>query len=107
MPACAASWPHRPSPPSRPQDTRTAGLATLGDLRSKKRRLLDQLEEQKANDPATIAELREKVGKAKEAANRWVDNLWALKSHCVKKLSMVSSDFDRLMQVPADLDYFE
>ena len=34
------------------------------------------------------------------------DNLFALKSHCVKKHSMVSSEFDKALGVPEDLDYF-
>jgi len=84
-----------------------------------------QLAEQKENDPETIAELRTQVGTAKEAANRWVgmyfdtcnacwpftlfapDNFWALKSHCVKNLSVASSEFDKMLQVPSDIDYME
>lgn len=84
-----------------------------------------QLAEQKENDPETIAELRTQVSQAKEAANRWVgkcaflesnlqqqhsnaaDNYWALKSHCVKKLSVASSEFDRMLQVPSDIDYMQ
>lgn len=34
------------------------------------------------------------------------DNIFALKAHCVKKHSMVSSEFDKALGIPEDLDYF-
>ena len=66
----ACDWPS-PNTPTL-QEARTAKLEELGALRAKKRRLLEQLEEQKANDPATIKALTDDVARSKEAANRWV-----------------------------------
>ncbi|CAE7369762.1 Mnd1 [Symbiodinium sp. KB8] len=86
-------------------DERSDKLAQLGDLRAKKRRLEGQVQEQRANDPETLMALGEDVAKAKDAANRWVDNIFTLKSYCVEKFSMVSSEFDKALGLPADLDY--
>lgn len=35
----------------------------------------------------------------------FTDNIFTLKSYCVEKFSMVSSEFDKALGLPADLDY--
>ena len=59
------------------------------------------------NDPAVLEELSGKVDTCKAAVNRWTDNAWNMKSYIVRKHGISSSEVDRMLQIPADMDYVE
>lgn len=42
-----------------------------------------------------------------EGANRWTDNVYAIRKHCENQFGMSGSEFDQAFQVPADFDYME
>lgn len=45
--------------------------------------------------------------RAMEGANRWTDNVYAIRKHCENQFGMSGSEFDQAFQVPADFDYME
>lgn len=44
---------------------------------------------------------------AKEAGNRWTDNIYSVKSWCKKKFFIEDSVIDKQFGIPEDLDYLE
>ena len=42
---------------------------------------------------------------AKDAVNRWTDNTWQCKSHCVKKLGQQRKDMDKYFEINDKFDY--
>jgi len=42
---------------------------------------------------------------AKEAVNRWTDNVFAIKSWCKNKFSMEDSMLNKNFGIPQDFDY--
>lgn len=44
---------------------------------------------------------------AKEAANRWTDNIFAVKSWCKNKFNIEDSALDKQFDIPAEFDYVE
>jgi hypothetical protein len=54
-----------------------------------------------------LTTLETDAGIAKDAANRWTDNIYAVQSFTNKKLNMASADFNRAFNIDADMDYVE
>lgn len=46
-------------------------------------------------------------GVALEAANRWTDNVFAIKSWCSKKFNIQGKDIDKQFGIPEEFDYIE
>lgn len=40
-----------------------------------------------------------------EAANRWTDNVYTLRSWCVKKFNVDQNELNKQFEIPEDLDY--
>ena len=89
-----------------PTEYRTASLRRLSTLKKERATLLATIESQKENDPEQLEQRRKKLKTCKDAANRWTDNVWALKEWVVQKQQqMESSAFDAWVELPADFDY--
>uniref|UniRef100_A0A7S2XYC3 Meiotic nuclear division protein 1 homolog n=1 Tax=Fibrocapsa japonica TaxID=94617 RepID=A0A7S2XYC3_9STRA len=86
-------------------NTRREGLAKLDQERKRGSELDERLQCLKENDPEELLRLKNLQEEIKEHVNRWTDNIWAVKSWCVKKKGMPSKDVDRYMQLPQDFDY--
>jgi hypothetical protein len=54
-----------------------------------------------------FARARQRVNAAREAANRWTDNVWAVKKHCVRQLNQDSKRMDQAMGLAPDFDYVD
>eukprot|EP00118_Oscarella_pearsei_P004520 m.19549 g.19549 ORF g.19549 m.19549 type:complete len:206 (+) comp27853_c0_seq2:62-679(+) len=83
---------------------------TLEELQlasAKKKELSAELEIYKDLDPEIIKEKENVAGTAKEAANRWTDNVFGIKSWCKKKFGIEGSDIDKNYGIPTDFDYLE
>jgi hypothetical protein len=65
------------------------------------------LEDNKKNDPVEVKRMQDLCKKVKNGANRWTDNVWTLKSHMTKKLSLSSKDADKMLQIDGNFDYVE
>lgn len=69
--------------------------------------LTAQVAEQTASDPERLRELATATSTAREAANRWTDNVDTLRRYVSDKFGMDSADFARQFGVPADMEYLE
>lgn len=77
---------------SRSSSDRTENMATYEKLLEERKDLDTQLAEYKNNDPAEVKRVQDSANMCKDAANRWVDNIWAVKSYLVKKKGMASKE---------------
>lgn len=58
-------------------------------------------------DPAQIKKTQEQIVTAKDAANRWTDNIFQLRSWAVKTCNIDPKAFNEAFQISEDFDYFE
>ena len=58
-------------------------------------------------NPDGIRKQKEQTIVAKDAANRWTDNIFTIRSWVVKNFCMESSTFNQQFEIPDDFDYVE
>lgn len=88
-------------------EERTELMLKLSNQESKVKDLDTQLARFSEFDPEEMQKLQENTLKAREAANRWVDNIFNCQSWAQKTFSMLKKDFDAQFGIPSDLDYIE
>ncbi|XP_074643159.1 meiotic nuclear division protein 1 homolog [Tubulanus polymorphus] len=91
------------------EDTDNRG-AILEQLAAKKQRLDEitkELDRFKECDPEVLEQMKEEILTAKEAANRWTDNVFSIKSWIKKKFSFEESVIDKQFGIPEEFDYVE
>lgn len=86
-------------------EERSALLEALQKKQSQRKVLTTELEQYKSCDPQTLKELREGTTVAKEAANRWTENVFAVKSWCKNKFSLEEESINKQFGIPEDFDY--
>eukprot|EP01100_Stratorugosa_tubuloviscum_P014609 TRINITY_DN7924_c0_g1_i1.p1 TRINITY_DN7924_c0_g1~~TRINITY_DN7924_c0_g1_i1.p1 ORF type:complete len:206 (-),score=103.68 TRINITY_DN7924_c0_g1_i1:10-627(-) len=86
---------------------RAAKQARFLELENENDNLSKQISSYNEMDPEAFAEIQQQTKTALEAANRWTDNIFNLRSFCVRKWSIESKLFDSNFQVPEDFDYIE
>lgn len=59
-----------------------------------------------ALNPVAIRETERQAAAALDAANRWTDNIYTLRSWCVKKFNLPASTFDKQFGLDDSFDYF-
>ncbi|XP_014251585.1 meiotic nuclear division protein 1 homolog [Cimex lectularius] len=69
--------------------------------------LLKELQKYKQNDSADLEKMLNDTEVAKEAANRWTDNISSLKSWCKNKFFIEEDVINKQFGIPEDLDYIE
>ncbi|XP_072477392.1 meiotic nuclear division protein 1 homolog isoform X1 [Notamacropus eugenii] len=79
----------------------------LASLRQQKEQLKTELEKYKECDPEVVEEIRQANKVAKDAANRWTDNIFAIKSWAKKKFGFEESKIDKNFGIPEDFDYID
>ncbi|KAJ8385186.1 hypothetical protein AAFF_G00192370 [Aldrovandia affinis] len=79
----------------------------LQSLREQRAQLKAEVDKYRECDPEVVEEIRKSSGTAKEAANRWTDNVFAIKSWAKKKFGFESSRIDKAFGVPEDFDYMD
>ncbi|KAM9330447.1 meiotic nuclear division protein 1 homolog [Gastrophryne carolinensis] len=91
------------------QDTeeRSALTQELSLLRQQRDQLKVELEKYKECDPDVIEEIRQANKVAKDAANRWTDNIFSVKSWAKKKFGFEESRIDKTFGIPEDFDYID
>ena len=80
-------------------------LEKYQELDKKKQEAAGKLEMHRANDPKLLAQKRTEAEKAKQAANRWTDNIFTLQSYCANNFSIERSQFNEQFSIPEDFDY--
>lgn len=86
-------------------EERTNKLQRLSELKHSITSADGQLAALKDNDPAETERIQELAETCRAAANRWTENIWALKSYLQKKYGMAGKELDRQIGIPADFDY--
>lgn len=66
-----------------------------------------ELEKYRECDPEVLENLKKETLMAKEAANRWTDNVFSIKSWCVKKFGIDEKNIDKNFEIPEDFDYLD
>ncbi|XP_075356539.1 meiotic nuclear division protein 1 homolog isoform X3 [Mycteria americana] len=99
---------------------RAALLEELAALRQKKEQLKAEIDKYRECDPDVVEEMRGETRRdcmdkgqgqtnkiAKEAANRWTDNIFSIKSWAKRKFGFEESRIDKSFGIPEDLDYID
>ena len=84
---------------------RTRLLTRLDPLTKERHQLTAQLVQCQDADPEVIAAKRRAADAARDAANRWTDNLFTLQTHLSRRFNITASAFAQQFGVPDDLDY--
>lgn len=80
-------------------------LERYNELEEARKMAANKLEMHRANDPKLLAQKRTDATKAKQAANRWTDNIFSLQSYCSSHFAIERSRFNEQFSIPEDFDY--
>ena len=69
--------------------------------------LEQELERYKECDPEVLKNMQQETIMAKEGVNRWTDNVFTIKTWCVRKFSLEEKMIDKNFGIPEDFDYME
>ncbi|XP_025419130.1 meiotic nuclear division protein 1 homolog [Sipha flava] len=82
-------------------------LDKIKDLEEEKLKLDNELKKYQDSNPAEYERMKKSIVVAKEAGNRWTDNVFSVKSWCKRKFFIEDSIIDKQFGIPSDLDYLE
>ncbi|KAE9420547.1 hypothetical protein Angca_003899, partial [Angiostrongylus cantonensis] len=88
-------------------EERSELLTLFGNLQEEERTLSGRLEQYAEFDPEAIAQMKQRVEKAREDANRWTDNIFSIKKWCKIKFGLDEKVLDQQFGIPEDMDYIE
>lgn len=88
-------------------EERAALVKELAALRQQKEQLQAEVEKYKECDPDVVEEIRQSNKIAKDAVNRWTDNIFAVKSWAKRKFGFEESKIDKTFGIPEDFDYID
>jgi hypothetical protein len=80
-------------------------LEKLHHLRTENAAMEQELIKNKANDPAEFERISREVQTLKTGAERWTDNVWAVKTYLVKKRGMSGREVDKMLGIDGNFDY--
>lgn len=85
-------------------EERTLLLEQLNKEKKRAKELNEELQKYKDNDPAAYKAKENAAKVAKDAANRWTENVWEIQSYCVNNFNMQRSDFDKQFGIDDSFD---
>ncbi|XP_021103537.1 meiotic nuclear division protein 1 homolog isoform X2 [Heterocephalus glaber] len=88
-------------------EERTMLAKELSSLRDQREQLKAEVEKYKECDPQVVEEIRQANKVAKDAANRWTDNIFAIKSWAKRKFGFEENKIDKNFGIPEDFDYID
>eukprot|EP00475_Leptophrys_vorax_P040764 TRINITY_DN7614_c0_g1_i1.p1 TRINITY_DN7614_c0_g1~~TRINITY_DN7614_c0_g1_i1.p1 ORF type:complete len:206 (-),score=72.12 TRINITY_DN7614_c0_g1_i1:88-705(-) len=92
----------------RPSAERQEKLKRLEESRDKLRRIKESIREYEERGPGKLRKLEEIRETCVQAANRWTDNIFAVKNKILEfKPDMTASDFQTIFGLDPELDYLE
>lgn len=83
---------------------RPAKLQKLADLKLQKRKVLEELEKLKENDPQALADLEKEYSYCKTSAERWTDNIFNCQTYLVKKKGVEKKEARKLLGITDAFD---
>jgi hypothetical protein len=66
-----------------------------------------RLEQLKSNDPAVLQQITQQISINRQSAERWIENIWAVKRYLTKKRSMSGKEADKILGVDDTFDNLE
>ncbi|KAG0325204.1 Meiotic nuclear division protein 1, partial [Podila humilis] len=85
-------------------DQREELMARLAEAEAMDRELQSELKKYADSDP-TLLEAQQKYSNiAKEAVNKWTENIFVFQSYCVNKFNVDRQEFNRNFGISDDLD---
>jgi len=89
-------------------EEREEALKQLEVEKARQKQLKIRLQDFADNDPVVLQQLVSNTQVAKEAANRWTDNIFAVQEWVKNKFPSVDQEnFSKQFGIPEDLDYIE
>nr|KAG5698417.1 hypothetical protein BaRGS_006612 [Batillaria attramentaria] len=88
-------------------DERSTVMSDLQNQRNRKQQLEAELAKYRESDPEVLEKQKRETDMALEAANRWTDNVFSIKSWVQKKFCCEESVIDKQFDIPSDFDYLE
>ncbi|XP_064650877.1 meiotic nuclear division protein 1 homolog isoform X2 [Lineus longissimus] len=88
-------------------DERETILQQLSTKKQELNELNAELKKYQDCDPDVLNAKKQEAKVAKEAANRWTDNIFSTKSWIKKKFSFEDSKIDKQFGIPDDFDYID
>uniref|UniRef100_A0A8C4RCY7 Meiotic nuclear division protein 1 homolog n=1 Tax=Eptatretus burgeri TaxID=7764 RepID=A0A8C4RCY7_EPTBU len=88
-------------------EKRSALLSEIEEFKSKRKNLQKDLDLCKECDPDVIKHVKNQNIVAKDAANRWTDNVFSIKCWARDKFGFEDNQIDKTFSIPDDLDYIE
>ena len=89
------------------QDDRDTILKELKQKETLCKEQEKELERYRECDPEVLENMQKETVMAKEGANRWTDNVFTIKSWCVRKFGLEEKMIDKNFGIPEDFDYME
>lgn len=86
---------------------RTALLKNVAEKEKFCQQLAEELEHYKECDPEVLEKMAKETKIAREAVNRWTDNIFTIKSWCNKKFGVEQKSIDKNFGIPEDFDYID
>ena len=87
------------------EEKRQELISQYNEMMARKEELLKELSLYKDNDPQVYNQMRESVEISKKACNRWIENIYSLRSWLKNKFRIDESTIDKQFEIPSDLDY--
>ncbi|ORX87877.1 meiotic nuclear division protein 1 [Anaeromyces robustus] len=87
-----------------PSESREQNLEILKGETEKNEKFKKEIKKYEDCDPVIIEKKKKESEKAKEAANRWTDNIFILQSFCNNRFYVTQKDFCKNFNIPEDLD---
>ncbi|EDS41260.1 meiotic coiled-coil protein 7 [Culex quinquefasciatus] len=84
-----------------------ATFEELKVFKEKEAKLQAEIQSLKKDDKGSLKQMKQSLPKLHEAANRWTDNIFAIKSWCRNKFNIEEKAIDKQFQIPPDMDYLE
>lgn len=86
---------------------KASAMTKLDKLKVQNDNLKKELEKYKDCDPKVLATQKKELVIAKDATNRWTDNVFALKTWCKEKANVEDNVFHKQFEIPEDMDFLQ
>jgi len=88
-------------------EERATKMARLEELQNKNSELKTELKKYIEFDPELIEDMEQDIQEARDAANRWTDNILTLRKWCSESFGIDETAFNANFAVPEELEYVE
>ncbi|XP_063243353.1 meiotic nuclear division protein 1 homolog [Bacillus rossius redtenbacheri] len=90
-----------------PTEERAALLGEWAEVRARHEAAVRRLQEHDVDNPERFLAMRSQTQVAKEAVNRWTDNIFTMKSWCKNKFAIEESVLDTQFEIDPEMDYVD